>query len=269
MSATVRGYPSVSRVFAVDPPRAADAFDVMILDPAVAAYLIPAGPLLRARPTNYDALRRLPATLRLPGRRARRIGVVLELLPWSNRHSELAIHTAQRPHLLVQRSVESYLRAATRSLSTLADLVDTQHLAADPTRDPDRLEAARVLAELEQRPALLPEPEASSPATAGAQILSRAGRPRRISARVGGGSDHDAVPARFAVLARYWQVLGDRGGVTSASSIRLRRRRCSTRRAEHVETGDPADAAVVARLPRRSNAAASTRARSVSPRWSR
>jgi len=170
MSATARSYPSVSHVFAVDPPRAAHAFDVMILDPAVAAYLIPAGPLLRARPTNYAALRRLPATLRFPGRHARRIGVVLELLPWSNRHSELAIHTNERPHLLVARSVESYLRAATRSLSRLADLVDTQHLAADPRWDPDRLEAARVLAELEQRPAVLPEPRS---------ILAVHGRGRR------------------------------------------------------------------------------------------
>jgi hypothetical protein len=119
MSATVRSYPTVSHVFAVAPPRAADVFDVMILDPAVVAYLIPAGPLLRARPGGYHALRRLPASLRLPGRRGRRIGVVLELLPWSDHRSELAIHTAQRPHLLVGRSVEPYLRAATRSLSRM------------------------------------------------------------------------------------------------------------------------------------------------------
>jgi hypothetical protein len=116
------GYPNVSQVLDVDPQTAAEAFDVMILDPAIAADLIPAGPLLRARPARYDAWRRLPATLRT-GRRGHGVGVVLELLPWSNSRSELAISTARRPGLLLERSVQAYLRAATRSLGTLAELL--------------------------------------------------------------------------------------------------------------------------------------------------
>ena len=154
----VRGYPSVSHVFAVDPPTAADVFDVMILDPAVATDLVPAGPLWRARPGRYDALRKLPATLRLPGRSGRTLEVVLELLPWLDHRSELMMWTAHRPHLMVDRSIDSYVRAAADSLATLADLLDTQHRPADPRWNPEGLEAARVLAEMEQRAALLPEP---------------------------------------------------------------------------------------------------------------
>jgi hypothetical protein len=151
----ISGYPNVSQVFDVDPQTAAEAFDVMILDPAIAADLIPAGPLVRARPTRYDAWRRLPATLRQAGGRGRGVGVVLELLPWSNTRSELAIHTAQRPGLMAERSVQAYLRAATRSLDTLAELLGTARDLADPLIDGWE---ARLPTEFGHRGRALPEP---------------------------------------------------------------------------------------------------------------
>jgi len=125
MSTTYRSFPSTSHVFAVPPTAAAPIFDVMILDPAVAADLIPAGPLRRAEPAGYHPLRALHATLRLPGRWARTVEVKLELLPWSDQRSELTIWTTARPLLPVQRNVAAYVWAAQHALSTLAELITT------------------------------------------------------------------------------------------------------------------------------------------------
>lgn len=149
------GYPNVSKVVDVDPQTASEAFDAMILDPAIAADLIPAGALLRARPTRYDAWRRLPATLRATGRRGHGLEVVLELLPWSNSRSELAISTVQRPGLMAERSIAVYLRAATHSLETLAELLRTARTVTDPI---EHGWDARVATELPQPAGLLPEP---------------------------------------------------------------------------------------------------------------
>jgi hypothetical protein len=169
MSSTLRGYPSVSHVFLLAPMAAAAAFDVMILDPAVAVDLIPAGPLFRDQPHRYAALRKLPATLRLPGGRGRRLDVVLELLPWSEHRSELAISTTARPHLLVERSVAGYLQAANRYLSTLAERMHPRHLQADRGVDPV---AAQVLAALRHGGATLPEPRTTA-ATKHANVLDQ------------------------------------------------------------------------------------------------
>jgi hypothetical protein len=111
------GYPNVSKVLDVEPQAAAAAFDVMILDPAIAADL--------------------------------------ELLRWSNSPSELAIHTMQHPGLLADRNVAAYLRAATRSLGTLAELLGTAREMAEPVTDRWN---ARVPVELVGRVRALPEP---------------------------------------------------------------------------------------------------------------
>jgi|GEM_PF-4770790 len=125
MSSTIHGYPTVSHLVLLAPAEAAAAFDVMILDPAVATDLIPAGSLRRAQPSGYAALRALPATLRLSGRR-RAIEVILELLPWSDHRSELAIWTSRRPHLFVARDINNYENAAARTLATLAGLIEAR-----------------------------------------------------------------------------------------------------------------------------------------------
>jgi hypothetical protein len=134
MSTTDRSFPSTSRVFLLPPSSAASVFDVMILDPAVATDLIPAGPLRRDEPTGYSPLRALPATLRLPGRRLRTVDVVLELLPWSDQRTELALWTTARPHLSVERTVSAYVWAAHHALTTLAELI----LTGQPVAAPDR-----------------------------------------------------------------------------------------------------------------------------------
>jgi hypothetical protein len=127
MFSDARSYPTVSQVCMLAPETAAAALDVMILDPAVTAHLLPTGALQRARPTGYQALRRLPAALLLPGRRGR-IAVTLELLPWSQQRCELSIWTTDRPTLLRAGSTKAYLEAAHRSLTTLQDLMDARHL---------------------------------------------------------------------------------------------------------------------------------------------
>jgi hypothetical protein len=60
MSSTLRSCPSASHVFTLAPPATAVAFDVMILDPAVAVDLIPAGPLHRARPRGTGSAQGIP-----------------------------------------------------------------------------------------------------------------------------------------------------------------------------------------------------------------
>jgi hypothetical protein len=158
MTSALRSYPSTSHVFALTPPVAAVAFDIMILDPAVAADLIPAGPLRRAQPRGYDYLRALPATLRLPGRRGRGLAVTLELLPWSDHRSELTISTTARPHLSGERTIAAYVQAAQRSLIRLAELMDAGHLTLDRSRCLDGVGGSVQPAAAGHRGAAVPDP---------------------------------------------------------------------------------------------------------------
>jgi hypothetical protein len=135
MSTTDRSFPSTSHVFRLPPTAAASVFDVMILDPAVATDLIPAGPLRRNEPSGYHPLRVLRATLRLPGRLHRTVDVVLELLPWSDERTELAIWTTARPRLPMERTVSAYVWSAQHALATLAELIVTGQPVA-PHRGP-------------------------------------------------------------------------------------------------------------------------------------
>jgi hypothetical protein len=129
-----RSFPATSHVFCLPPTVAAATLDVMILDPAVAADLIPAGPLHRAEPTGYRPLRLMRGTLRLPGRWDRTVAVTLELLPWSDQRSELTISSTARPHLPVERNVGAYVWAAQHALTTLAELITTGQPVMIPQR---------------------------------------------------------------------------------------------------------------------------------------
>jgi hypothetical protein len=123
-------HPVVSHLVNLPPVAAADAFDVMILDPALAQFLIPAGALIKARPMRYDALRVLPATLFL-GRRRRTLSVVLELLPWSAHRTELALRSTDRSWLPGGRGVPVYRAAATAALEVLTGLIESRLAAPD------------------------------------------------------------------------------------------------------------------------------------------
>jgi len=135
MNSSIRSYPHVSHIFSLAPPTAAVAFDVMLLDPSVAAHLTPTGELFRAE-AGCDHLRACRAQLHPTGRRGRTVDVVLELLPWSDHRCELTIRTDARPHLLIERATAAYLKAAHRALSTLAEQMNPQHLRTDPGYDP-------------------------------------------------------------------------------------------------------------------------------------
>jgi hypothetical protein len=158
MTFALRSYPSTSHVFALTPPVAAVAFDIMILDPAVAADLIPAGALRRAQPRGYDYLRALPATLRVPGRHGRGPEVTLELLPWSDHRSELAISTTVRPHLSGEGTIAAYVQAAQRSLIRLAELMDAGHLTLERSRCLNRVGGSGQPAAAGHRGAAVPDP---------------------------------------------------------------------------------------------------------------
>ena len=134
MSTNDRSFPSTSHVFTLPPAAAAAVFDVMVLDPALATDLIPAGPLRRAEPTGYSPWRVLPATLALQSRWLRPVDVVLELLPWSDQRTELALWTTARPRLPVEPTVAAYAWAAQHALATLAELIIT----GQPVPGPDR-----------------------------------------------------------------------------------------------------------------------------------
>ncbi len=143
MSDVARTYPTASHVFALAPAAAAEAFDVMILDPALALRLTPAGAMTRSPYAGYRPLRALPATLHLPGRGARTLPVTLELLPWSDGRTELTIWSKKRPGLFVHHSVAAYLHATRESLTTLAELLTSDLVIADRSRHAGALPAAR------------------------------------------------------------------------------------------------------------------------------
>jgi len=142
MSTNDRSFPSTAHVFTLPPAAAAPVFDLMVLDPAVATDLVPAGPLRRAEPTGYTPWRVLPATLNLPGRWLRPVDVVLELLPWSDQRTELALWTTARPQLPVERTIAAYVWAAQHALATLAELIITGQPVPSPDRRP-RVPATR------------------------------------------------------------------------------------------------------------------------------
>jgi hypothetical protein len=134
MMTNQRSFPTTSHVFCLPPVAAAATLDVMILDPAVAADLIPAGPLHRAEPTGYSPLRSMRGTLRLPGRWDRTVDVTLELLPWSDQRTELTVWSTARPRLPVERNVGAYVWAAQHALTTLAELITTGQPVLIPNR---------------------------------------------------------------------------------------------------------------------------------------
>jgi hypothetical protein len=135
MNTSSRSFPSTSHVFCLPPTAAAPIFDLMILDPAVATDLTPAGALRRDEPTTYRPLRTLPATLHLPGRWGRSVDVILELLPWSDERSELSVWSTARPHLPTERTIGAYVWAAQHALATLAELITTGQ-PVNPDRRP-------------------------------------------------------------------------------------------------------------------------------------
>jgi hypothetical protein len=131
MHSRFNSHPNVSHLVDLPLEAAAAAFDVMILDPALTDALIPAGALVKARPVRYDALRRLPAVLRLGPRRRTTMSVVLELLPWSDHRSDLAIHSVDRSWMPIGRSVERYRIAAEHALDVLARLMESRPTPPD------------------------------------------------------------------------------------------------------------------------------------------
>lgn len=143
MSDVARSFPTTTHVFVLAPMAAAEAFDLMLHDPAMAPILTPAGPISYYPMQGYRPLRAVPAALRLPDRRNRTLEVILELLPWSESRSELAIWSKSRPGILAERSVAAYLQAAHRSLETLASLLDTELVASEAHRQAQALPEAR------------------------------------------------------------------------------------------------------------------------------
>jgi hypothetical protein len=125
MHAWHRCCPNVSHLVALAPQAAATTFDLMILDPALGELLLPAGPLVRANPDRYDALRILPARLALPGRRNASMGVLLELLPWSDRRSDLTISCTANSRLPLGIGPVRYREAADAALDVLARLIES------------------------------------------------------------------------------------------------------------------------------------------------
>jgi len=118
----------------------------------MAPILVPTGPVSLYPIQGYRPLRAVSAGLRLPGRRVRTLTVTLELLPWSECRTELAIWTNASAGVLADRNVAAYLNAAHRSLKTLAALVEAslagseapRHALAFPAaRSPRRAVAAR------------------------------------------------------------------------------------------------------------------------------
>jgi hypothetical protein len=125
MHAWHRCCPNVSHLVALAPQAAAATFDLMILDPALGELLLPAGPLVKANPDRYDALRVLPARLALPGRRNASMGVLLELLPWSDHRSELTISCTANSRLPLGIGTTRYREAADAALDVLARLIES------------------------------------------------------------------------------------------------------------------------------------------------
>jgi hypothetical protein len=124
MHASHRFCPNVSHLVALAPQAAATTFDLMILDPALGELLVPAGPLVKANPQRYDALRILPARLSLPGRRNASVGVLLELLPWSDHRSDLTISCPANSRLPLGIGPVRYCEAAEAALDVLARLIE-------------------------------------------------------------------------------------------------------------------------------------------------
>lgn len=143
MSNVARSYPTTSHVLVLAPTAAAEAFDVMIHDPSVAAILTPAGPISFYPMNGYRPLRELSAGLRLPGRYNRTLDVTLELLPWSESRSELVIWSNSRPGIFPSRSVSTYLHAAHEALAALAALLAADPVVAAAPRHGSFLPAAR------------------------------------------------------------------------------------------------------------------------------
>jgi hypothetical protein len=129
MYSSSRNCPTLSHLVNLSPAGAANAFDVMILDPALAAWLIPAGALVKARPVRYDALRVLPAALFVGRRRQATMSVILELLPWSDHRSELALRSTERSWLPICRGVADYRAAGAGALEVLARLLEARSVA--------------------------------------------------------------------------------------------------------------------------------------------
>jgi hypothetical protein len=121
-------YPTVSHLVNLSPDLAAGAFDVMILDPAFAQRLITAGPLRKAQPLRYDALRVLPAMLSVGRRKRATISVALELLPWSDHRSELSLRSVNRSRLRIGPGVAQYRAAAVGALEVLAGLLESRQV---------------------------------------------------------------------------------------------------------------------------------------------
>ncbi len=129
MYSSSRYYPTLSHLVNLSSAGAANAFDVMILDPAFAEWLVPAGALVKARPLRYDALRVLPAKLYVGRRRQTTTRVILELFPWSDHRSELAMRSADRSWLPIGRSVAEYRTAGVGALEVLAGLLESRSAA--------------------------------------------------------------------------------------------------------------------------------------------
>jgi hypothetical protein len=141
MYSSPRHYPTLSHLVNLSSAGAANAFDVMILDPALAEWLVPAGALVKARPLRYDALRMLPATLYVGRRRQTTTNVILELFPWSDHRSELAMRSAGRTWLPIGPGVAEYRTAGAGALEVLARLLDSRsgarrHRVGVPGREP-------------------------------------------------------------------------------------------------------------------------------------
>ena len=121
-----RVYPFLSRLLDLPPDPAAVSFDFALSHLGSAGALVVEGPVGRATPAGYGPLRPAPGQV-FPSRWPQpRVPVVVELLPWSDRRSELALMPVNRrwpePG---RRWVRAYVTAADNVLGLLGALMLT------------------------------------------------------------------------------------------------------------------------------------------------
>lgn len=123
-----RLYPFLSRLLDMPPDAAAISFDFALSHLGRAGALVVDGPVRRATPVGYGPLRTAPGQV-FPSRWPQpRVPVVVELLPWSHRRSELALMPlGRRWPEPGRRWVRAYVTAADDVLDLLGALMLTLH----------------------------------------------------------------------------------------------------------------------------------------------
>lgn len=120
-----RSYSFVSTVVSLPPRQAGVAYDFALSHLGLDGRLVVDGPLERAEPAGpYRALRSAPATLYVSRRARSGVPVRLELLPWSEGRTELAlVPTSRRRAPVADRRLSAYGRAAGCTLTLFATLM--------------------------------------------------------------------------------------------------------------------------------------------------